>query len=122
MSFGSFLAGLAIGGVSVFGSLSYHFVRTSDGVEFVPKASPTFAETYLDVRNFVASDWTGHKTLAAAIVKAKKDHIFQPSVQTTAAQAIAPVMPQLPAGFENPDAATANVARSFGPLGSLSTR
>lgn len=76
MSFGSFVSGVVLGGVLVFGSLSYHFIRTNDGVQLVPKLSATFTETYLDARNFGLSDWTRHRSVVTAIVRAKKDSIF----------------------------------------------
>lgn len=83
MKFGSFLSGAVVGGSLVFGSLSYHFIRTNDGLQLVPKTSATFHETYLDARKFGLSDWTRHKTVVAAIVKAKKDSIFQGSAVDT---------------------------------------
>ena len=67
MSLGTFLSGAAVGGSLVFGSLSYHFLRTEEGVQVVPKLSATFHETYIDVRNFGAGDWARHKTIVAAI-------------------------------------------------------
>lgn len=76
MNFGSFLSGAVVGGVLVFGTLSYHVLRTDDGVQIVPKAVPTFYETYVDIREFNVSDWARHKTLVAAIVKAKKEQLF----------------------------------------------
>jgi hypothetical protein len=83
MKFGSFLSGAVLGGALVFGSLSYHFIRTNDGLQLVPKTSATFLETYLDARKFGLSDWTRHKNVVAAIVKAKKDSIFQGSAVDT---------------------------------------
>ena len=55
--FGPFLCGAVVGGASVFASLSYHFVQTKQGVVTIPKISPTFTETYVDVRPFTAADW-----------------------------------------------------------------
>ena len=83
MSLGSFLGGAALGGSLVFGSLSYHFLRTEEGVQVVPKLSATFHETYIDVRNFGADDWSRHKTIVAAIVRAKKDAIFEENAVDT---------------------------------------
>jgi hypothetical protein len=77
MSFGSFLCGATIGGSLVFGTLSYHVLRTNDGVQVVPKLSPDFHEAYVDVRQFTPMDWARHKTVVTAIVRAKKESIFQ---------------------------------------------
>jgi hypothetical protein len=88
MSFGSFLSGAAVGGSLVFGSLSYHFLRTEEGVQMIPKLSATFHETYVDVRNFGAGDWSRHKSIVAAIVRAKKDSIFEESAVDTAHEGV----------------------------------
>ena len=77
--FGSFFFGVLVGGLLVFGAQKYHVVRTDKGVELVPKLTSGFGETYVDVRNFKSSDWAQHKTLAAAIVSAKKEYIFNDS-------------------------------------------
>jgi hypothetical protein len=70
--FGPFLMGCMIGGAAVFASLSYHFVQTKDGVEMIPKLTPTFTETYVDCRTFGPTDWTQHKQLVTAITQANK--------------------------------------------------
>ena len=88
MSLGTFLSGAAVGGSLVFGSLSYHFLRTEEGLQMVPKLSATFHETYIDVRNFGASDWARHKTIVAAIVRAKKDAIFEETAVDTSHEGV----------------------------------
>ncbi|MGC3970688.1 MAG: hypothetical protein QM775_26125 [Pirellulales bacterium] len=70
--FGPFLTGVIVGGLAVFASLSYHFIRTKDGVEVVPKLSPVFTETYVDARTFTPSQWAEKKSLVAAITRANK--------------------------------------------------
>lgn len=77
--FGPFVAGVVVGGGLVWGSLTYHVLRTSDGVAIVPKLNPNFSEIYVDIRSFSASDWLEHQSLLAAIVKAKKDDILTDS-------------------------------------------
>ena len=75
--FMSFFVGLIVGGLLVFGSLKYHIVRASDGVHMVPKLSASFAETYVDIRSFRLSDWNDHRSLAVALVQAKKGYLMQ---------------------------------------------
>ena len=70
--FGPFLTGVIVGGLAVFASLSYHFIRTKDNVEIVPKLSPVFTETYVDARAFTPADWAEHKSLVVAITRANK--------------------------------------------------
>lgn len=71
------LFGIIVGGALVYGGLNFHVLRTTGGVEFVPKATATLSETYVDVRTFTPADWAEHQTLAAAVIQAKKTHIFQ---------------------------------------------
>ncbi|MBL9122713.1 MAG: hypothetical protein JNG90_03715 [Planctomycetaceae bacterium] len=77
--FSSFLTGAAVGAGLMFGGLTYHVVRTTEGYELVPKISAGFADTYIDVRTFGVSDWANHKPLVAAIVRADKKNILEPS-------------------------------------------
>ena len=74
-----FLIGVVVGGGLVFGAQRYHVLRTEQGLEVVPKLSADFSECYVDIRKFGASDWAEHKALAAAILSAKKEHIFHDS-------------------------------------------
>jgi hypothetical protein len=71
------VVGVLIGAGLVYGALNYHVLRTTEGVEFVPKLAATFDETYLDVRQFGVSDWADHEQLARAVVKSGKDHILR---------------------------------------------
>ena len=74
-----FVLGAAVGAFGVFGGQSYHIVRATDGFHLVPKLSASFGESYVDVREFGIADWTQHTQLAAAIIKAKKDHLLKQS-------------------------------------------
>ena len=75
--FGAFVLGFLIGGATVYASLHYHIVRAHDGVHFIPKMSSTFAETYVDIRNFGFEEWNQHRGLALAIGQAGKTHLLQ---------------------------------------------
>jgi len=75
--FGSFLLGVVIGGAAVFGTLKYHVVYADDGVHIVPKVFAGFDDIFVDVRGFDFSDWNEHKSLAAALVKADKQHLLK---------------------------------------------
>lgn len=76
---GSFVLGIVVGGAGVYTSLEYHVVRSDEQFELVPKLSANFSETYVDVRGWTLSDWNSHKMLAAAVVKAKKEHLLKNS-------------------------------------------
>ena len=74
-----FLVGVVVGGGLVFGAQRYHVLRTEQGLEVVPKLSGNFSDCYVDIRKFSSDDWSQHKELAAAIIGAKKEHIFHDS-------------------------------------------
>jgi hypothetical protein len=63
----------------MYAALNFHVLRTASGFELVPKVSMSAAGTYLDVREFRASDWSEHKQVVAAIVQAKKEHLLKDS-------------------------------------------
>jgi hypothetical protein len=75
-----FILGMAVGGGMVYGAERYHVLRTSQGLETVPKLSASFSETYVDVRGFGASDWADHQGLAADVLRAHKEYLIQDAV------------------------------------------
>jgi hypothetical protein len=93
--FGPFLVGAVLGGAGVFASLSYHFVHTKDGVQQIPKLSPTFSETYVDARTFTAADWQQRKALTAAVLRANKGAIIGGAAVDQAVQAINDLLPEV---------------------------
>lgn len=78
--FTSFVLGLIVGGGLVYGSEHYHVLRSNDGLHLIPKLTATFSDTYVDIRDFDAGDWAEHETLAAAILRADKEHLFKEAV------------------------------------------
>ena len=48
----TFLTGMIIGGVLLYGALSYHILRADDGFHLIPKTSDRLAATYVDIRKF----------------------------------------------------------------------
>jgi hypothetical protein len=75
--------GFFLGGAVIFGAFNYHVLKTSDGLELVPKQSAHLSETYVDIRSFSASDWLKHPDLAADIVAAEKHHLMGRSAAQT---------------------------------------
>lgn len=80
---GTFLFGVIVGGCLVYSAQRFHVLRTEDGLETVPKISATFSETFVDIRGFDASDWLEHKELAAAVIRAEKQHLLKQAVADT---------------------------------------
>jgi hypothetical protein len=85
---GTFIFGIVVGGGLIYGALTHHLLHTSSGWELVPKASTTFDDSYLDVRNFTLTDWAEHRELVAAIVAAKKEHILGESAEAGIEQGV----------------------------------
>jgi hypothetical protein len=76
---GTFFLGAIIGAGLVFGAQRYHVVRSDEGFYLVAKVSASFSDTYVDIRTFTLTDWANHKTLAAALLKSKKEHLMHDS-------------------------------------------
>ncbi len=75
----SFLTGVLVGAVVLYGAMTYHVVRAADGVHFVRKISSGLGDTYLDVRQFDAAKWNEHKSLAIALIHADKEELLTDS-------------------------------------------
>ena len=76
---GTFIFGAVVGAMLLYGAQRYHVVRSKEGIQLVPKISTSFADTYVDIREFKLSDWTKHKALAAALLQGKQDHLLSES-------------------------------------------
>jgi hypothetical protein len=87
-----FLVGVVVGGVAVFGSLKYHVVRAEDGVHLVAKTTSSFDEIYVDVREFGPKDWTEHKDLAVAMVRADMQHLIGDTTANSFRQSVSDAM------------------------------
>ena len=79
----SFLLGAVVGGVLVFGVIKFHVVRANEGFFLVPRIDPALSDAYVDIREFSLTDWSNHRALAAAIIRANKEHLLQDSAGTS---------------------------------------
>jgi len=77
----NFLLGIIVGGGLMFCALTYHVVRAADGFHLVPKLQAGFGESYVDIRDFTVNDWTEHRALAAAIIRAGKEDVMAGSAE-----------------------------------------
>ncbi len=64
----TFFFGMIVGAALLFGALKFHVVRANDGLHLVPKTDAKLGATYVDIRNFTASDWAANPDLAAAML------------------------------------------------------
>ena len=79
--FTSFLLGVVVGGALVFGGMTYHIVRASDGFHRIPKLNAGIEKFYVDIRQFGVDDWAEHRGLATAIIRADKEYLLQDSAE-----------------------------------------
>ena len=75
-------AGFIVGAGTIFSAFNYHLLRTSTGFQLCPRRSQSLSETYVDIRQFTATDWASHPTLSADIVAAEKQHLMGQSPTT----------------------------------------
>ena len=78
-----FLMGMVVGAGLLYSGMSYHFVRSSQGLLMVPKVSKGLEDTYVDIREFQLQDWQKHRPLAAALVKSDRSELFADSSLTS---------------------------------------
>ena len=64
-----FFVGMLFGGFLVWGAMSYHVVRNSEGLNLVPKRYGTLKSTYLDVRQWTVNDWSKRPDLVWTITQ-----------------------------------------------------
>jgi hypothetical protein len=70
--FWTFFWGMLVGAALMYGAMSYHVIRTHEGFQFVPKVTSGLGDTYVDIRGFTLDDWTRHRALCMALIKADK--------------------------------------------------
>lgn len=73
---GTFLLGAVVGAAALFLALNYHIINARDGMHLVPKVDAQLAGTYVDIRNFGASDWANHREVFFALVNADRQDLL----------------------------------------------
>jgi hypothetical protein len=79
----TFLLGVVVGGLLIYGALNYHIVRASDGLHLIPKVDATLANTYVDIRNFGPADWAERPELAMSLLKANRRELMDAAAADT---------------------------------------
>jgi hypothetical protein len=90
----SFFVGALFGAALLHTLTNYHIVRSSEGYVIVAKTPPRLAESFIDVRSFSASDWSGHPQLASALVRANKQHLIVDSTASALHQSVNQLLPE----------------------------
>lgn len=75
----TFILGMVVGGSLLYGAQKYHLIRAEDGFHLVPKIQAKLPATYVDIRNFTASDWAQHSDVAMALVSANQGRLMEGS-------------------------------------------
>lgn len=73
----TFLSGVVVGGLLLYGVLNFHLLRASDGLHVIPKINAQVAGTYVDVRNFSLRDWVEHPEIIAALRDAGRNDLIE---------------------------------------------
>jgi hypothetical protein len=89
----TFMFGVIVGGLLIYGSLNYHVINASSGLHVVPKVDSTLAETYVDVRGWGMADWMQHKDVAAALLAANRQDLMQSAAEDSIRAGIDRVFP-----------------------------
>jgi hypothetical protein len=72
----SFLAGVVVGAVGLYGVMTFHVVHANDGLHLVRKVTCGLSDAYVDIRSFSLADWHRHTGLSLAVVHGGKEHLL----------------------------------------------
>ncbi len=86
--FNAFILGLLLGFGLYHVASNFHLIRTPNGVEWVRKVSPSFRDSYADIRTYTVSEWAEHPELAAALLKEKRAELMRPAGQQAVSDAV----------------------------------
>lgn len=90
----TFIFGMIVGGLLIYGGLHYHVINTPSGLHLVPKVNSTLAETYVDVRGWGVAEWMQHKDVAAALLAADRQDLMQSAAEDSVRTSIDRIFPQ----------------------------
>lgn len=72
---------------------NFQVVRPSEGFDLIAKSPPRLAESFVDIRAYTVSDWSGHPQLASALVQANQQHLILDRTANAFQQSIHQVLP-----------------------------
>ena len=72
----TFLMGMVVGGLLLWGALQYHILHTQDGLRLVPKVNASLAKTYVDIRGFTVADWAEHTDVVLALTNSNQRELM----------------------------------------------
>ena len=68
--------GLILGAAGMWTSMSYHMLRTNDGIAWVPKYRAGLRGTFIDVREWGVTEWTEHPEIVISLEKNQRTEII----------------------------------------------
>jgi hypothetical protein len=77
----TFLCGVLVGGLLLYGLLSFHLVRADDGLHLVRKVDAQLASTYVDIRDFGPADWIEHPEVFNALAAAGRRDLIRSAAE-----------------------------------------
>ncbi len=72
----TFLMGMVVGGLLLWGALQYHVLHTKSGLRLIPKVNANLAKTYVDIRSFTVADWARNTDLVLALTNANQKELM----------------------------------------------
>lgn len=90
----TFIFGVVIGGLLIYGGLHYHVVNATSGLHLVPKVNSTLAETYVDIRGWGLAEWRQHQDVAAALLSANRQDLMQSAAEDSIRTGLDRILPQ----------------------------
>ncbi len=82
-----------VGAALLHVAMTYHVVRSSEGVHVIAKSPARLSESFVDIRSFTLADWSGHPQLAGALVQANKQHLLGDSAGSALHQSVNQLLP-----------------------------
>lgn len=90
----TFIFGVIVGGLLIYGGLHYHLINTPSGFHLVPKVNSTLASTYVDIRGWGLAEWTQHQDVAAALLSANRQDLMQSAAEDSIRTGLDRILPQ----------------------------
>ena len=95
---GTFMFGVLVGGLLLYGVLNYHVIQARDGTHLIPKVNAQLASTYVDIREFTPRDWIDHPEILEALHRAKRDDLLKMAAGDAAGNALDKLLGPAPTG------------------------
>lgn len=90
----TFIFGVIVGGLLIYGGLHYHLINSTSGLHLVPKVNSTLSSTYVDVRGWGLDEWTQHQDVAAALLSANRQDLMQSAAEDSIRTGLDRILPQ----------------------------